>query len=61
MEGLAKTVSDTFSSSTGAYWFAVLSQRKAFQVSDEIEMRIGCEDGAVVPKRNGRDYEVGQW
>ena len=32
-----------------------LGQGKAFQVRDEIEMRIGCEDGTIVPKRNRGD------
>ena len=35
--------------------YQVLGQWKAFQVRDEIEMRIGCEDGTIVPKRNRGD------
>jgi hypothetical protein len=37
-----------------------LRQRRAFQVRDEIEVRIGCEDGAVVSKRDDCDCKVGQ-
>ncbi len=38
-----------------------LCQRKTFLVSDEIEMRIGRENSAVVSERDGGDCKVGQW
>jgi hypothetical protein len=35
--------------------------RKTFQTNNKIEVRIGCEYGAVVSERDGCDCEVGQW
>jgi hypothetical protein len=36
-------------------------QWKAFQTINKIEVRIGCEDGAVVSERDGCYGEIGQW
>jgi hypothetical protein len=35
--------------------------RKTFQTNNKIEVRIGCEYGAVVSERDSCDCEVGQW